>query len=236
MKLYLIYNDTISSVKYRKITEDLTTPSTKIYFKVPNSWNKCYIHTTPDSISDNLGTELQIGTSGYYEWDISTLLNSGTTTISFQLVESASNYMGTSQSIDITEDRGNVYELTNTNNVYYASVIDSRPGTITVENITVNLDEDASGPFVDIPDDILNATNTYRPLLVTVNDTWTIPVILNDVTWLDEINVDAYINNNSYIANVSARASTCVKYKDLYKILLHLTSGTIARIHEILGY
>ena len=144
--------------------------------------------------------------------------------------------MGTSQSIDITEDRGNVYELTNTNNVYYASVIDSRPGTITVENITVNLDEDASGPFVDIPDDILNATNTYRPLLVTVNDTWTIPVILNDVTWLDEINVDAYINNNSYIANVSARASTCVKYKDLYKILQHLTSGTIARIHEILGY
>ena len=35
MKLYLIYNNTISSVKYSRVTEDLTTPSTKLYFKNP---------------------------------------------------------------------------------------------------------------------------------------------------------------------------------------------------------
>lgn len=236
MKLYFVYNDTISSVKYRKVTEDLTTPSTKIYFKVPSAWNSCYVHTTPDEISDNLGDELHIGDSGYYEWDISALINSGATLINFQLVCNASTYMATSQTINLAEDRGGVYELISVNNTYTTTLVDSMPGTISVENVTATVGEDSSGPYVDIPDDVLNSTNTYRPLLVTVNDTWTIPVILNDSTWLDEINVDAYINNNSYVANVSQRAQECVKYKDLYVILRRMTESTIDRIHEVLGY
>ena len=60
--------------------------------------------------------------------------------------------------------------------------------------------------------------------------------MLSNSTWLDEIDVNAYIENNNYIAKVNKRASEYVRYKDLYKILQHLTSSTIDRIHETLGY
>lgn len=125
MKLYLIYNDTISSVKYRRVTEDSTTPS----------------------------------------------------------------------------------------------------------DVSVAINNDNTGIYVDIPDALLTGT-----LNVIINDTWTIPVMLSNSTWLDEIDVNAYVTDNSYIAKVNKRASEYVRYKDLYKILQHYTSGTIDRINDILGY
>lgn len=125
MKLYLIYDNTISSVKYSKITEDLTTPS----------------------------------------------------------------------------------------------------------SVSVAINNDNTGIYVDIPDELLS-----NKLNIIVNDTLTIPVMLSNSTWLDEIDVNAYVTDNSYIAKVNKRASEYVRYKDLYKILQYYTSGTIDRIHDILGY
>ena len=125
MKLYLIYDNTISSVKYSKITEDLTTPS----------------------------------------------------------------------------------------------------------SVSVAINNDNTGIYVDIPDELLS-----NKLNIIVNDTLTIPVMLSNSTWLDEIDVNAYVTDNSYIAKVNKRASEYIRYKDLYKILQYYTSGTIDRIHDILGY
>lgn len=125
MKLYLIYDNTISSVKYSKITEDLTTPS----------------------------------------------------------------------------------------------------------SVSLVINNDNTGIYVDIPDELLS-----NKLNIIVNDTLTIPVMLSNSTWLDEIDVNAYVTDNSYIAKVNKRASEYVRYKDLYKILQYYTSGTIDRIHDILGY
>ena len=232
MKLYLIYNDTISSVKYSKITEDLTTPSTKLYFKVPNNWSKCYIYYFSNPSNTWPGDEIFIGDSGYYEWDFSNLLttNPDLANQHFQLCQSSSDYVASDTSFTLT-DRGNVYELTGTTGNYSINVIDNIPGNITVENVSATINNDSIGTYVDIPDALLN-----NKLNIIVNDTLTIPVMLSNSTWLDEIDVNAYIENNNYIAKVNKRASEYVRYKDLYKILQHLTSSTIDRIHETLGY
>lgn len=231
MKLYLIYNDTISSVKYSKITEDLTTPSTKLYFKVPDNWSKCYLHYYPDPSNTWPGDELSVGDSGYYEWDFSNVLttNPDLTDQYFQLCQSTSDY-----TLDVQftlADRGNVYELTGTTGNYSVNVIDNIPGNITVENVSVTINNDSTGTYVNIPDEVLN-----NRLNIIINDTFTIPVMLSNSTWSDEVDVNAYIEDNTYIAKVSMRASEYVRYKDLYKILHHLTSTTIDRIHETLGY
>ena len=232
MKLYLIYNDTISSVKYSKITEDLTTPSTKLYFKVPNNWSKCYIYYFSNPSNTWPGDEIFIGDSGYYEWDFSDLLtaNPDLANQHFQLCQSSSDYVASDTSFTLT-DRGNVYELTGTTGNYSINAIDNIPGNITVENVSATINNDSIGTYVDIPDALLN-----NKLNIIVNDTLTIPVMLSNSTWLDEIDVNAYIENNNYIAKVNKRASEYVRYKDLYKILQHLTSSTIDRIHETLGY
>ena len=232
MKLYLIYNDTISSVKYSKITEDLTTPSTKLYFKVPSNWSKCYLHYYPNPLNDLPGDEIFIGDSGYYEWDFSDLLttNPNLNDQYFQLCQSTSDYIAFDTSFTLT-DRGNVYELTGTTGNYSINVIDNIPGNIVVENALAGINSDSTGTYIAIPDELLN-----NKLNIIVNDTLTIPVMLSNSTWLDEIDVNAYTENNNYIAKVNKRASEYVRYKDLYKILQHLTSSTIDRIHETLGY
>jgi len=232
MKLYLIYNDIISSVKYSKITEDLTTPSTKLYFKVPDNWSKCYIYYFSNPSNTWPGDEIFIGDSGYYEWDFSNLLttNPDLANQHFQLCQSSSDYVASDTSFTLT-DRGNVYELTGTTGNYSINAIDNIPGNITVENVSATINNDSTGTYVDIPDALLN-----NKLNIIVNDTLTIPVMLSNSTWLDEIDVNAYTENNNYIAKVNKRASEYVRYKDLYKILQHLTSSTIDRIHETLGY
>lgn len=98
-------------------------------------------------------------------------------------------------------------------------------------SVLLVINNDNTGIYVDVPDLLLNDT-----LNIIVNDTLAIPVMLSDSTWLDEVDVNAYVEDNSYIAKVNKHASEYVRYKDLYKILHHYTSGTIDRIHEILGY
>lgn len=98
-------------------------------------------------------------------------------------------------------------------------------------SVPLVINNDNTGIYVDVPDLLLNDT-----LNIIVNDTFTIPVMLSNSTWLDEVDVNAYVEDNSYIAKVNKHASEYVRYKDLYKILHHYTSGTIDRIHEILGY
>lgn len=101
----------------------------------------------------------------------------------------------------------------------------------TPSSVSLVINNDNTGTYVDVPDVLLNDT-----LNLIVNDTLTIPVMLSNSTWLDEVDVNAYVEDNSYIAKVNRHASEYVRYKDLYKILQHLTSGTIDRIHDILGY
>lgn len=232
MKLYLIYNDTISSVKYSRVTEDLTTPSTKLYFKIPDNWSKCYIHYYPNPSNTWPGDEIFVGDSGYYEWDFSNILttNPDLNNQYFQLCQSSSDYTAFDTAFTLT-DRGNIYELTGTTGNYSITTIGNIPGSIIIENVPLAINNDNTGTYVDVPDVLLIDT-----LNLIINDTWTIPVILSSSTWLDEVDVNAYIEDNSYIAKVNKRASEYVRYKDLYKILQQLTSGTIDRIHEILGY
>lgn len=232
MKLYLIYNDIISSVKYIKITEDLSTPSTKLYFKIPDNWSKCYIHYYPTPSNTWPGDEIFVGDSGYYEWDFSDVLTTNPELNSqfFQLCQSSSDYTAFDTPFTLA-DRGNIYELTGTTDNYSITTIGNIPGNTVLENVPLTINNDNTGTYVDIPDELLN-----NKLNIIVNDTLTIPVMLSNSTWLDEIDVNAYIENNNYIAKVNKRASEYVRYKDLYKILQHLTSGTIDRIHEILGY
>lgn len=232
MKLYLIYNDTISSVKYSRVTEDLTTPSTKLYFKIPDNWSKCYIHYYPTPANTWPGDEIFVGDSGYYEWDFSDVLttNPELNNQYFQLCQSASDYIAFDTPFTLA-DRGNIYELTGTTDNYSITTIGNIPGNKVVENVSLTISNDNTGTYVDVPDVLLNNT-----LNLIVNDTWTIPVILSSSTWLDEVDVNAYIEDNSYIAKVNKHASEYVRYKDLYKILQQLTSRTIDRIHEILGY
>ena len=101
----------------------------------------------------------------------------------------------------------------------------------TPSDVSVAINNDNTGIYVDIPDELLS-----NKLNIIVNDTLTIPVMLSNSTWLDEIDVNAYVTDNSYIAKVNKRASEYIRYKDLYKILQYYTSGTIDRIHDILGY
>lgn len=232
MKLYLIYNDTISSVKYSKITGDLTTPSTKLYFKIPDNWSKCYIHYYPTPSNTWPGDEIYVGYSGYYEWDFSNVLttNPELNNQYFQLCQSASDYTVFDTPFTLA-DRGNIYELTGTTDNYSITTIGNIPVNKVVKNVLLTISNDNTGTYVDVPDELLNDT-----LNLIINDTWTIPVMLGNSLWLDEVDVNAYIADNSYIAKVNRHASEYVRYKDLYKILQHLTSGTIDRIHEILGY
>lgn len=232
MKLYLIYNDTISSVKYSRVTEDLTTPSTKLYFKIPDNWSKCYIHYYTNPSNTWPGDEIFVGDSGYYEWDFSNILtdNPDLNGQYFQLCQSSSDYTAFDTGFTLA-DRGNIYELTGTTGNYSITTIGNIPGSTVTENVPLVINNDNTGTYVDVRDTLLNDT-----LKLIINDTWTIPVILSSSTWLDEVDVNAYIEDNSYIAKVNKHASEYVRYKDLYKILQQLTSGTIDRIHEILGY
>lgn len=233
MKLYLIYNDTISSVRYSRITEDLTTPSTKLYFKIPDNWSRCYLYYYSTPSNTWPGDEIFVGDSGYYEWDFSNVLttNPDLTNQFFQLCQNSEGDYTAFDTPFTLVDRGNIYELTGTTGNYSITTIGNIPGSTVLEDVPLTINYDNTGIYVDVPDELLN-----NKLNIIVNDTWIIPVMLSNSTWSDEVDVNAYIEDNSYIAKVNKHASEYVRYKDLYKILQHLTSGTIDRIHEILGY
>ena len=88
---------------------------------------------------------------------------------------------------------------------------------------------------IEIPDEVIIESNTNSYLYVGINNI-TVPVCYSPGIWLDEIDVTTYTTNNNYVAFVNPKASKAVKYKDLYRILQRYTNGTIARIHDVLGY
>lgn len=120
--------------------------------------------------------------------------------------------------------------------ILYSGTVTSASYTPVGESISVDAPVTAAGADVsiDIPDTVLSQTDATNPVIVTINGNVNIPVKLSNNVFLDEIDVDKYIADNTYVANVNLKAAAVVRYKDLYKILCTVVNGTSARILNLL--
>lgn len=120
--------------------------------------------------------------------------------------------------------------------ILYSGTVTSASYTPVGESSGVDAPVTASGADVsiDIPDAVLGQTDATNSVVVTINGSISIPVRLSNNVFLDEIDVDKYIADNTYVANVNLKAAAMVRYKDLYKILCTVVNGTSARILNLL--
>lgn len=120
--------------------------------------------------------------------------------------------------------------------ILYSGTVNSASYTPVGESISVDAPVTTSGAdvFIDIPDTVLGQTDATNSVVVTINGSISIPVKLSNNVFLDEIDVDKYIADNTYVANVNLKAAAVVRYKDLYKILCTVVNGTSARILNLL--
>lgn len=93
--------------------------SSKIYIKVPDTWTGCYAYYVDTSyiISGNTwpGDALTIGASGYYEWDISSIVatakDKGVTEGMFVAVDENNKHQSGDVDLTFAEDAGAIYEV-----------------------------------------------------------------------------------------------------------------------------
>lgn len=119
--------------------------------------------------------------------------------------------------------------------ILYSGTVTSAAYTPVGESISVDAPVTTGADVsIDIPDTVLSQTDATNPVIVTINGNISIPVKLSNNVFLDEIDVDKYIADNTYVANVNLKAAAVVRYKDLYKILCTVVNGTSARILNLL--
>lgn len=121
-----VFNDAgLNACDYGLICEEeqegqvATASSSKIYIKVPDTWTGCYAYYVDTNyvISGNTwpGDALTIGASGYYEWDISSIVatakDKGVTEVKFVAVDENNKHQSGDVVLTFADDVGSIYEV-----------------------------------------------------------------------------------------------------------------------------
>ena len=119
-----VFNDAgLNACDYGLICEEeqegQVASSSKIYIKVPDTWTGCYAYYVDTSyiISGNTwpGDALTIGASGYYEWDISSIVatakDKGVTEVKFVAVDENNKHQSGNIDLTFADDVGSIYEV-----------------------------------------------------------------------------------------------------------------------------
>lgn len=243
---------------------DLNLNKNKIYFIKPASWATCYLRYWGIEETPYPGYELQIGDSGYYEYDISHLLADENKILKLQLSDNGTNsvFGNIDESVTIKEMSGKVYNVKNGELVSFEEIQTSLKYTWntgeTTDKITVFPNktteytlrvEDASGSF-----DETTITRTNCWFERVDEHTYRLGAVLEDVKdkyffeWYDDF--DNYGNewcievsppsDNTYfckiIDKVTNESDVISLFVESKKRILHAKNPETGEIQEIYVY